>query len=636
MTYRQQAKKNDFSRKGFPCRKGLLLLIGVCMLFWLAGCQAGLDDESEAMQQSSPSAVEQKEERQEYLLQTFVSDLSEWSYLDGGQQEQISVSESDWALPGYEAGGWNVGTGSFGAKNGTLEPLSEEHRAETLLNQYQEDGDNVPTFFFRTTFQVEDPADIHMLQGEVAYDDAVILYLNGEVIFEGNVPEEGFPDRFSYGAAVPQGSPITDSFQVSAELLREGENVLAAELHQSDESSSDIYFELISLESVIGECRSAFVGIGADGTSVSLNWIQEGRYSEDAGVYIQKVGTSEQAVLFPATEVEANDVGYSYRTSVTGLTEDVRYSYSIVSGGNKIREGSFRTGSAEDGIDILLLGDPQLGPDDYMDYMDGYADVLHDASEDDIDFAVCLGDVAVNAWDYPIYETAINCLGSVDVPIAMIFGNHDEADDCLSASINLPNMTEYASLEESGDMSGDYWFEYGESLFLCLNSNVTDSLQHQSFMEEAEARYRDSYGEPAWRVVLMHHALFSQGNNNEKDDVLTLREELAPVFSERNIDVVFSGHDHTYSRSYLMQGSKSTVYEGQEAVREEGEVLYVSLNSSTGAKYYDLTARQPYTAFCEQNYKAMLTRVNITPRRLHITTWEPGTEEIIDEFTLLK
>lgn len=85
-----------------------------------------------------------------------------------------------------------------------------------------------------------------------------------------------------------------------------------------------------------------------------------------------------------------------------------------------------------------------------------------------------------------------------------------------------------------------------------------------------------------------------------------------------------------------MQGSKSTVYEGQEAVREEGEVLYVSLNSSTGAKYYDLTARQPYTAFCAQNYKAMLTRVNITPRRLHITTWEPGTEEIIDEFTLLK
>ena len=189
MTYRQQAPKHDFSRKGFLCRNGLLLLIGVCILFWLAGCQAGLDDESEAMQQSSPSAVEQKEERQEYLLQTFVSDLSEWSYLDGGQQEQISVSESDWALPGYEAGGWNVGTGSFGAKNGTLEPLSEEHRAETLLNQYQEDGDNVPTFFFRTTFPVEDPADIHMLQGAMAYDDAVILYLNGEVIFEGNVPD---------------------------------------------------------------------------------------------------------------------------------------------------------------------------------------------------------------------------------------------------------------------------------------------------------------------------------------------------------------------------------------------------------------------------------------------------------------
>ena len=134
----------------------------------------------------------------------------------------------------------------------------------------------------------------------------------------------------------------------------------------------------------------------------------------------------------------------------------------------------------------------------------------------------------------------------------------------------------------------------------------------------------------------MHHALFSQGNNYTDDDVILLRKDLAPVFGELDVDAVFSGHDHTYSRSYLMRGGEIVPYEGRRAVRGPNETLYVSLNCSTGAKFYDLEDAQPYTAFCEQTYRAALTRVNITPRRLAITTWEPDTGVEIDSFTLLK
>ena len=52
----------------------------------------------------------------------------------------------------------------------------------TLLSQYKTDGTDKEAFFFRTTVTVDDPAEIKAITGSIIYDDAAIVYLNGQRI----------------------------------------------------------------------------------------------------------------------------------------------------------------------------------------------------------------------------------------------------------------------------------------------------------------------------------------------------------------------------------------------------------------------------------------------------------------------
>ena len=65
------------------------------------------------------------------------------------------------------------------------------------------------------------------------------------------------------------------------------------------------------------------------------------------------------------------------------------------------------------------------------------------------------------------------------------------------------------------------------------------------------------------------------------------------AFSNLGVDLVLQGHDHSYSRSYaLKNGQKSDVAEqpgAAQVTQGVGGVIYVTGNSASGSKYYDLT-----------------------------------------------
>ncbi len=63
-----------------------------------------------------------------------------------------------------------------------------------------------------------------------------------------------------------------------------------------------------------------------------------------------------------------------------------------------------------------------------------------------------------------------------------------------------------------------------------------------------------------WKVVLLHRPLFRYQDGRPN----ALGEALLPVIDSNNVDVIFSGHNHTYGRSAtLKNGSvapRGTVY----------------------------------------------------------------------------
>ena len=60
-----------------------------------------------------------------------------------------------------------------------------------------------------------------------------------------------------------------------------------------------------------------------------------------------------------------------------------------------------------------------------------------------------------------------------------------------------------------------------------------------------------------WTVVIFHHPPYSKGQNHDSDveqNEIDMRQTFAPVFEAHGVDVVYSGHAHSYERSWYLNG----------------------------------------------------------------------------------
>jgi hypothetical protein len=59
-----------------------------------------------------------------------------------------------------------------------------------------------------------------------------------------------------------------------------------------------------------------------------------------------------------------------------------------------------------------------------------------------------------------------------------------------------------------------------------------------------------------WTLLVNHFPAYCDGNYNSDDNepLVKLRELLVPLLDEYGVDLFVAGHDHTYQRSYVIQG----------------------------------------------------------------------------------
>ncbi|MDA3730911.1 metallophosphoesterase [Niameybacter massiliensis] len=254
------------------------------------------------------------------------------------------------------------------------------------------------------------------------------------------------------------------------------------------------------------------------------------------------------------------------------------------------------------------------------------------------------------------------------LPVATTVGNHDALSSNYTYHFNNPNASDLGFTHAGGD----YYFSYGEALFINLNTNNLNVAEHQAFIEQAVKESSDT----SWRIVTLHQDIYGSGEHSNEPEIVNLRYSLIPIFEANNIDVVLTGHDHTYSRTFLLEGGKldqSTMitedefdayFEGEVAIDDKytnylasvedakavnvtnasGEVvdpqgiLYMTANSSTGSKYYGLVEKQQaYVAARWQENVPTFSIVDITKDRFTIDTYRTDTMEKIDNtFSIVK
>ena len=539
------------------------------------------------------------------LPDAYLTSDSAWQYSDNGTDPSGDGSLS-WTTA--DADGWAEAAGPFGSKRGEAD-LGGGFVADTLL-QYTLEGstDTVPTYHFRTDVEIteEDLQQINALQGSITYDDAIRVYVNGTLVagFADDRVDGAENQNLTY-AGNSAGSPVTSTVRIPADALVAGENEIAVALYQDRETSSDIFFDWTSLTPVSknadqnAQITDLVMGVGATEAERNLAW-----YSDIDVPQTAQVAKAVDVVdgVFPdtATTFETTAGGdttsgeYFRDATLSGLEEDTAYAYRVGSdeAGWSDTE-TFRTQQFDGAFDFLFFGDPQVGASGNLANDEaGWIDTMNVATQTypDAEMLFSAGDQVNTASSEPEYDAFLAPSQMTQIPLVATNGNHDVGSKAYEQHYNLPNEDLEAGAASSSSASGgDYWFIYKDVLFINLNSNSRDYDSHNAFMEKVVAEHGDK---AKWKVVAFHHSIYSAASHATDGDIIERRNTMPATISELGIDMVLMGHDHHYTRSFLINGGELADSDEQaaagEVVADEGDVLYVTANSASGSKYYDL------------------------------------------------
>ncbi|MEI3319721.1 MAG: metallophosphoesterase family protein [Eubacterium sp.] len=216
-----------------------------------------------------------------------------------------------------------------------------------------------------------------------------------------------------------------------------------------------------------------------------------------------------------------------------------------------------------------------------------------------------------------------------NLPLATTIGNHESKGTDYKFHYNNPNSDDNLGSTNSGS---DYYFSYGDVLFISLNSNNRNTVEHKELLKKAVASHKDA----KWKVVMFHHDIYGSGQPHSDTDGANLRVLFAPLMDEFGIDVCLTGHDHSYARSYLMADGTAINYGDSVAVNPEG-TLYIAAGSASGSKFYKLaTTKQYYIAERSNTQLPTFSTIDFTDNSLVIKTYDYNGNKYADDYTLYK
>ena len=163
------------------------------------------------------------------------------------------VSAGGWTALGFDDRDWSVGPALLGHEESSLpEPL----RTQIPLGPI--------TYYFRKTLVLSNNLAGATIRLNTVIDDALVLYVNAKPAFHLRIAPDGIGND-SFADSVVGNAAYEGPFVLDPALFITGTNILAAEVHQANASSSDIVFGL-GIEAVTVSLPS-----GGTGGNVVIN-----------------------------------------------------------------------------------------------------------------------------------------------------------------------------------------------------------------------------------------------------------------------------------------------------------------------------------------------------------------------------
>lgn len=462
-----------------------------------------------------------------------LSEDSRWKHLKAKQEPGVG---NVWTTQEYEAQEWETITGEF-----------NENAYET----------GTTTSFFRYEFDLEDAGKYEYMEGSIEYADAVIVYLNGNIIFAGNVPDGGYYSNLDMGACNVVDTKRESSFAVTdLEGLVSGKNVIAVEVHRKDAESQNMHFHFQKLnifeaeyEEESPDTEGIVLRKGEEANTVEVDWITELpepykiEYMEGTLDTVKKSTFSEYAKTIIMGNRELSS-GTAYRKSgqISRLKERTDYVYRVIRIGGQKGSELYQFGTAKkQETSFLYTG---------MTQIDSLSDAVNAQNwRNHLKKAVDLSEKA----DYLIAgKLTADAEGSLENELQFRSVRQLKEIPVIESEINLQ--------QEESDTKDIQSRAYMDLLLISLDTSDKDYAGVREYIKSVMLERNRK-----WNIVVLSAPEAMEQN--------TIDENYLEIFKELDIDFVLVNGSAEYF-SYL-SGKDSGDTSEDSYTKERGETLYI-------------------------------------------------------------
>ncbi|MBQ6420092.1 MAG: phosphodiester glycosidase family protein [Clostridia bacterium] len=340
-------------------------------------------------------------------------------------------------------------------------------------------------------------------------------------------------------------------------------------------------------------------------------------------------GASRLEELASAGSLAANKALLFNRVEIVDLTPDTEYVYCVGDGANMSELRTFRTGKKQVDTRFFIIGDMQ-DPD--TTNLEAILDALENA-EDNYEFGIQTGDAVDNGGMYKWWVNVASIFSSGYLstrPIIHVLGNHEYYGD-----FSGENAADYFGMQsENGAAPLAYSSTYG-NVYVAVINYADNAEKYEQAIEWVKNDVTTTTA--TWKVLALHQPAYY---TNPGGGSQALTQMIPALVDEYGFSFVFSGHDHSYVRTYPVTAG----------VRDDnnGAVYYIC--GSTGEKSYAVVENPDFpfefvrgSAATEGEYNAIYMTAATSDTTFTVDTHEVTvmgdgtyTDEIIDSYTMTK
>lgn len=539
-----------------------------------------------------------------------------WSYSDKGTD-----LGDKWLDGSFDYSSWKTGKAPLGFGDAVSEtnpniPLGTE------IGFGDDENNKYMTTYFKTKLDIDSLEGYEALEVYIHVDDGAIVYFNGKEAFRKGIDEDVKVDY----STPAKFSSKEGTFTIPVNSLKDGENILSAEVHQDGGDSSDLWFEM-SIRALtkapvvvdytktplpnpdvkLGDISRVIVSFNGDTTtSKGFTW-----YTNQASIgsdlqVIENKGEEEPdfkgALSFKGSYARSTNAPeyIVHKTKAAGLKPGTEYWFRVGDASLDLWSdaGNFRTADSDGKFTFIDLADPQAKTELEAELS---ADTFELANETvkDSEFMIINGDIVDTGmneeqWGWVLDNSDDTLYNTTLVAAA---GNHDEDPEAYIEHFNIS-----VPAGSSVKTGAYYSYDYENAHFIILNNNE-DSEEYRNFTPEqikwleTDVKSAKSNDKINWIIAIMHKGPYTTSNHATDDDIMDengVREKVAPLFNQFGVDLVLQGHDHIYARTMPVKDGEATKavkktenFYGQQveySVNPDGTIYLIP--STAGPKVY--------------------------------------------------